>query len=673
MKRLYTLLFAILLSASIWAQVPQKMSYQAVIRNAAGELITEQQIGVRISILQGSASGSQVYSETQTPTTNTNGLISIEFGGTAFQDINWADGPYFIKTETDPTGGSNYTIMGVSQILSVPYAFHAQSAEVLTGAIAETDPIFNAWDKSTGIEITENQISDLKLYLTEETDPVFAANIDTAGAIEGHTLRYDGSKFVSAQQQMLSINGRQLSLSDGNTITLPTGTTGASNIAILTVDEIMNLTPEQGESVFNKTQNFYQIFTGTEWVSIPANCWPQPTPANAGPSQNITDDKTSTLLAANAPLQHFGTGQWTIVSGNGGSFEDTNDPKTTFTGQECTSYQLKWTITTSCSSSESNTIVAFNHTPTIANAGANQKPTDGTTTLALAGNTPVEGIGKWTIISGEGGNFADIHDPKTLFTGQAGQRYTLQWSIETSCATSTDETTIAFTIVHGAGVTDIDGNFYPSVIIGNQEWMAENLKTTKYSNGTPIDYPGSNDSDWQNNTTGAYAWHDNDISWKDSYGALYNWHTVNNNNGLCPNGWHVPSDDEWTELVYYLGTQGYPNEQDNPNGAGNALKSCRQESSPLGGECAAAEHPRWDSHSTHFGTDEFGFSALPGGVRYSSGSYLNVGGIGTWWSATEFSSADAWFRILGGNGNLNRSNSFGHKVTGFSVRCLRDN
>jgi hypothetical protein len=121
------------ISSSIFAQAPNKMSYQAVIRNSSNALVTNQAVGIRISILQTSASGTAVYVETQTPTTNANGLASIEIGGGTvmsgtFATINWANGPYFIKTETDPTGGTNYTITGTSQLLSVPYALYAANA-----------------------------------------------------------------------------------------------------------------------------------------------------------------------------------------------------------------------------------------------------------------------------------------------------------------------------------------------------------------------------------------------------------------------------------------------------------------------------------------------------------------------------------------------------------------
>ena len=146
MRKLFTILVAVLLTATVWAQSPEKMSYQAVIRDASDNLITDTQIGMQISILQGSASGTAVYVETQVPTTNANGLVSLEIGaGTVesgdFATIDWANGPYFIKTETAVEAPlTTYTITGTSQLLSVPYALHAKTAESVTGGITETDP-----------------------------------------------------------------------------------------------------------------------------------------------------------------------------------------------------------------------------------------------------------------------------------------------------------------------------------------------------------------------------------------------------------------------------------------------------------------------------------------------------------------------------------------------------
>jgi hypothetical protein len=133
MKKLFTLFVMIALTVSVIAQSPQKMSYQAVVRNSTGVLMSNQSVGMKISLLQGSSIGTAVYVETHNTTTNANGLATIEIGdGTivsgTFPAINWSSGTYFIKTETDPTGGANYTITGTSQILSVPYALYAKTS-----------------------------------------------------------------------------------------------------------------------------------------------------------------------------------------------------------------------------------------------------------------------------------------------------------------------------------------------------------------------------------------------------------------------------------------------------------------------------------------------------------------------------------------------------------------
>jgi uncharacterized protein (TIGR02145 family) len=184
MKKIVSIFTTILLTVSVFAQAPQKMSYQAVIRNSINALVVNTQVGMQISILQGAANGTAVYVETQTPNSNANGLVSLEIGGGVvvsgtFAAINWANGPYFIKTETDPTGGTNYTITGTSEMLSVPYALHAKTAETLTGNIAENDPVFGA-SIAAGITAADtaqwnidndptNEIQQLSVSLTGDT------------------------------------------------------------------------------------------------------------------------------------------------------------------------------------------------------------------------------------------------------------------------------------------------------------------------------------------------------------------------------------------------------------------------------------------------------------------------------------------------------------------------
>ena len=133
MRRFFSFFILFFMGLLVYAQAPQKFSYQAVVRDAGNNLVAMQSVGVRISILHGSPNGAAVYVETQTVTTNANGLMTLEIGGGTVVNgdisaIDWANGPYFLKTETDPMGGSNYTIEGTQQLLSVPYALYASSS-----------------------------------------------------------------------------------------------------------------------------------------------------------------------------------------------------------------------------------------------------------------------------------------------------------------------------------------------------------------------------------------------------------------------------------------------------------------------------------------------------------------------------------------------------------------
>lgn len=180
MKRIYTILAAVIVTANVFAQSPEKMSYQAVIRDASGTLVTTQ-VGMKLSILKGDdvTSASEEYSETLTPTPNSNGLVSVDFGGqTGWDAIDWSDGKFFIKTESDVDNDGTYDVEGTSQLLSVPYALHAKTAETVTGGINETDPVFDA---SVASAITEtdtarwNNKNELQT-LSVSNDTIYLSN-----------------------------------------------------------------------------------------------------------------------------------------------------------------------------------------------------------------------------------------------------------------------------------------------------------------------------------------------------------------------------------------------------------------------------------------------------------------------------------------------------------------
>lgn len=176
-KALLSILALALLVLTVFAVVPEKMTYQAIIRDSGGQLITDKQISMRVSILKGSATGSSVYVETHTPTTNNNGLVAIAIGdGTvitgAFSSVDWSNDDYFIKTEVDVNGGTAYTISGTSQLMSVPYALHSKSAENLS-AFSITPSIASRGQR---LSVSFSGGNNLEFAAATSTCPVRVAN-----------------------------------------------------------------------------------------------------------------------------------------------------------------------------------------------------------------------------------------------------------------------------------------------------------------------------------------------------------------------------------------------------------------------------------------------------------------------------------------------------------------
>ncbi len=194
-------------------------------------------------------------------------------------------------------------------------------------------------------------------------------------------------------------------------------------------------------------------------------------------------------------------------------------------------------------------------------------------------------------------------------------------------------------------VKDIDGNSYKTVNIGNQVWLKENLKTTRYNDGTPIPQVTDNDS-WVGLSAPAYCWYANDSANKDTYGALYNFYAVATNK-LCPSGWHAASHSEWTDLVNYIGDASV---------AGDKLKE------------AGTSH--WKSPNTN-ADNEFGFSALPGGYRSFNGAFNYLWIAGYWWSSTLLKSSTVYFWYM--RYDIRYIDKFiAEKNNGFSIRCIKD-
>ena len=193
-------------------------------------------------------------------------------------------------------------------------------------------------------------------------------------------------------------------------------------------------------------------------------------------------------------------------------------------------------------------------------------------------------------------------------------------------------------------LTDIEGTIYKTCVLGNQLWMAENLKTTKYNDGIAI--PLVTDDSWGSQFTGAYCNYENTPSNSDTYGRLYNWYAVNTGK-LCPAGWHVPSDNEWTVLTSFLGGE-----------------------SVAGGKLKETGTAHWLSPNTG-ATNETMFTALPGGIRFGNNPFDQLGNRGYWWSSS-ITTSMAWYRyLINYDEVIHRYESV--RSAGNSVRCVKEN
>lgn len=220
-------------------------------------------------------------------------------------------------------------------------------------------------------------------------------------------------------------------------------------------------------------------------------------------------------------------------------------------------------------------------------------------------------------------------------------------------------TTKPITTHSGAGVTDIDGNTYTTVVFGNgQEWMSENLRTSKYANGDII--PNIKDSVSLINLITDSWWHyNNNASNEIPYGKLYNWYALTDSRKICPAGWHIPSNSEWNALLAYL--------DPNASGIGNNV---------AGGKMKSTGTTYWISPNTG-ATNEAGFSAQPGGICEWGSDFSNIGQFGYWWSSTIYQTNSTpgtsviWTRTLD-----NQSNILFHTVMiegdALSIRCIKD-
>jgi uncharacterized protein (TIGR02145 family) len=452
--------------------------------------------------------------------------------------------------------------------------------------------------------VLKNYLLDWIFDYKNDTWPV--VNPDTRFWVSTYTIKYYGEG-----GKLIVLNGINLSLYDGALPCLET-----SNVTSITSSSAIS-----GGKIIN---------AGNLFIEAKGICW------------NTSNDPT---IENCIDYTSAGQGSDTFISELGNL-----TPNTTYyvraygKNYEGVGYGNSVSFITS-----GNTPIAdFTASPTTITEGQTVQFTD------LSTNNPI--IWSWNF--GDGGT-SNIQNPLHTFTNTG--TYTVGLTVCNNYGADS-KTINNYIIVTGNGcmgcetgtVSDIDGNSYNTVKIGDQWWMAENLKTTKYRDGTIIPNV-TNNAAWSNLTSGAYSDYYNTPSYSITYGKLYNLYAVNDAHDICPTGWHVPTDTEWHSLVLYVDS---------------IAQLSFVESVTAGGKLKKTGTTYWFSPNTG-ATNETGFTALPGGHRSTGGSFLENGFISMWWSSNATSS-NAWIRIISyDNSNVSR-NSYSGKA-GVSVRCIKDN
>ena len=658
------LLFFVAIMAMILvaeAQAPERFSYQSVIRDAAGNLVANEPVGVRVSILQYSPDGSAVYSETHNCATNANGLVTMEIGaGTVvsgtFSSIDWANGPYFLKIETDVNGGTNYTLAGTQQMLSVPYALYAATSgngegvsqtdfQALVGRVDSLAQIIANLNGGSGSEDGgddeggDDNPDDNDTTITAQACP----GVPTVTDIDGNVY----NTVQIGDQCWMRENLKTTKYANGTTI--PLGTTSSYDVAYRYYpdNDSANVTDYgylynwaavmNGSASSEANPSGVQGICPTGWHVPSDDEWTELTHYVKSQSQYVCGDDTNYI--AKALASETGWNSSSLFNCKVGYHPDANNA-TGFSARPAGFYlgnygyfgdlAYFWSATQYTSNNAYVRYLYYNDA--FVTRGNNIK-NFGYSVRCVRNE---EGSGS----EGDGDNEDD----------------------------DTTDTTITAQACPGVPtVTDVDSNVYNTVQIGEQCWMRENLRTTRYANGTTIPLGTSTSS------TTAYRYYPNDNSANvPDYGYLYNWPAVMNGSlsssanpsgvqGICPNGWHVPSDAEWTELTNYVSSQFYQYVcGGDVDYIAKALAS-EEEWNSSTDNCAVGNNPSANNAT--------GFSARPAGYYY--GSYYDFGNYATFWSATQNYSSDACYRNLFYLGStVFRGNVI--KDNGYSVRCVRD-
>ncbi len=431
------IIFSFVLVFLVFASSAQSnlIPYQAIAFGNNGKSLKNTSIAVRLTILDGSPTGANVYQETHSIVTDFFGHFSISIGsGNAisgvYNQIGWNSGPKFIKTEIDSGQIGSFVHIGTNELKSVPYSIYAQSAKSSETALYSDSSNFTVRAASSLIS-TSSLRSDSSNFAStagvaqtsitaRRSDSSIFANTAGIAQISTSSLRSDSSTFSTMSQSWVRMSTTQR-------------------------DALTNI--PAGTVIFNTTTGCPNYYNGSTWFQQCGSCSPEPSQANAGPDV-LNATATSITLQASSPA--VGSSMWTILFGSGGTLTNSNTPNATFTGVAGTIYTLRFTVSNGCGSTFDDMNVSFSSgggsgcspQPSQANAGPDASNLCGAATLNA--NVPTVGTGQWSIISGSGGSFANSSSASTTFTGTAGQTFVLRWTITNACGSTSDELTLVF-------------------------------------------------------------------------------------------------------------------------------------------------------------------------------------------------------------------------------------
>jgi uncharacterized protein (TIGR02145 family) len=723
MKTFYAILcLAIASLTQLQAQAPQGFNYQATVRNSSGDLIINTNVYFKFNVIQGSQTAVPIFTETHYVPTDDLGQVNLVIGqGTAntgtFSELDWSLGSYYLGIELDT--GNGYVAMGTTQLLSVPYALYAENSGNSTPTTPTLQSVL-AENNSAG----QQQIKNL-LNPTDGADAVTKSYVDALSNTQGlmnfngwdnYQVWGDNFTFTLTPNSFVFINANNTTLvfpdgpenccfgdviyvyvMDGDPLTplsfnlqangFPVAVGGGDEQLVWTSSEVIS-------GAFNTVGLKTIINVGDYWMVadfegyISNNLNAQVNPVNDvvvcsgddSPQVVFTTTNTQGTTQYYWTNDNDSTGISISGQGNqfspGGVFSTTSEPQVstitvtpvlTFQGQTTTGPPETFTVTVNPRGQvDPIADITLNDGEAVQPIIFSTSNISGTTTYTWTNSTSSLGLSA----SGSGNipEFIVNNSSATPIVGIITVTPTF-----TNGGISCEEYPISFTITvnpAGGSITDQDGNTYDYLYYGNQAWTVENAEMVTYRDGTPI--PQVTDAtEWENLTTGAWSYRDNDPTRP----RFYNWYAVMgihdaaslSNPSLrkefAPEGWHVPSDAEWTTLEEHLIANGY-----NYDGTTTGNKIAKAMASATGWLSYTSTGGVGNAQSLNNSSE---FNASPIGSRNYVGSFVNEGASAFFWSSAEAGTNNAWYRTLYFAFNyLYRTNN--PKPHGMSVRFIRD-